>query len=170
MCPAFLRFLQMTIRIPNPSTDSMLEFKHLAILSSPAGYLRIFWWADQRAVIAHKSSNETWWLISNDETIHDSLWTLCCIMPHECDDLKARDMRYSEGQTQEPRPFDDKMMRQFFDCEWTDFACDGLVVHGTIEMYVEPPTETEAPASPPGQSIPADTDRPRIDWRRARYT
>ena len=158
----------MIVRIPNPSHDSMLDFKHLAILSSPGGNLRIFWWASLRTVIAYKSMNESWWLVSNDETIRDSLWTLCCIQPYECDDLKARDMKYSEGRLDEPRPFDDEMLRQFFDCEWTDFACDGLVVHGTIEMYVEPPQDTEAPASPPGQTVPDEMDR--TGRRRTRWT
>lgn len=157
----------MIIRIPDPSADSMLAFKHLAILSSPAGSLRIFWWADQRTVVAYKSMNETWWLITADETIRDSLWILCCIQPYECDELKARDMKYSEGRLDEPRLFDEEMLRQFFDCEWTDFACDGLVVHGTIEMYTAEP-DPEAPASPPGQSVPDEADRRPL--RRNRYT
>ena len=164
----FLQSLQMIVRIPNLSIDSTFEFKPLAILSSPGGNLVMYWWADQRAVIVNKSMNDSWWLLSGDETIHNSLWTLCCILPGECDDLKARDMKYSEGLTEELRPFDDEMLRQFFDCEWTDFACDGLVIHGTIEMYTAPP-EPEAPASPPGQTVPDDTGR-RIDRRYIRHT
>jgi hypothetical protein len=147
------------IRILAPSImDAADEVKPLAFFSSPAGRLEMYWWNEFRTVIVHKSSNNHWYQQA-DGNIHDTLRALMCFYPDEPGTLRTSNMLYTTPNDNcDFVEFDEAMRTGFFDCEWSDFACDGMVIHGSLHIDYPPPFP---PASEPVGSEPLARRQPR---------
>ncbi len=157
--PAFPTIHSAMIRILAPSImDSADEVKPLAFFSSPAGRLELYWWNEFRTVVIHKSSNNHWYQ-QRDGNIHDTLRALMCFYPDEPGTLRTSHMLYTmPNDNCDFKEFDADMTAGFFDCEWSDFACDGMVIHGDLHIDYPPPFP---PASEPVGSEPVQLRHPR---------
>ncbi len=113
-------------------------------------------------VLAHKSMNNTWWQQA-DGNIRATLEFLVCLGADEVADLRTADMVYYTSPTaaatgEEPRPFDEAMRQHFFDCDWSDFACDHMLISGTLRLHWP-----DTAASPPASEPTRPTRAPRAD-------
>lgn len=153
----FLQFIQM-IRILAPSIMDATEVKPLAFFSSPAGRLEMYWWSEFRTIVIHKSINNHWYQ-QRDGNVHDTLRSLMCFYDGEPGTLRASRLTYTTPlDYSDFKDFDAEMNANFFDCDWSDFACDGMVIHG--DLHIEYPT----PFLP--ASEPADSEPPTVRHRR----
>ena len=147
------------IRILAPSImDSSEEVKPLAFFSSPSGRLELYWWNEFRTVVIHNTNNNHWYQ-QPDGNIHDTLHALMYFYPDEPGTLRTSRMTYATPINYcDFKDFDADMNAGFFDCDWSDFACDGMVIHG--DLYIAYP-EPFPPASEPAGSEPPALRHPR---------
>jgi len=149
------------IRILAPSIMDATEVKPLAFFSSPVGRLELYWWNEFRTVVIHKSNNSHWYQ-QRDGNIHDTLRSLMCFYPNEPGTLYTTYLRYTTPIDYcDFKEFDADMHAGFFDCEWSDFACDGMVIHGSLDIAYPEPLAQQPPASEPAGSEPVQLRHPR---------
>ncbi len=83
--------------------------------------------------------NNTWWQQA-DGNIRTCLEFLVCLGADEMAEMHAHDMVYytspaAAAMGEEPQPFDTAMRQHFFDCDWSDFACDHMLISGTLRLH-----------------------------------
>jgi hypothetical protein len=158
------------IRILAPSImDSADEVKPLAFFSSPAGRLELYWWNEFRTVVIHKSSNNHWYQ-QRDGNIHDTLRALMCFYPSEPGTLRTSHMLYTTPNDNcDFKEFDADMTAGFFECDWSDFACDGMVIHGNLDIAYPEPLAQQPPASEPAVAALALAQQQLRHPRRTRH-
>lgn len=113
--------------IPPPA--SLEVFQRVAFLMTPHGPLNIYWWATTRCVLVHEKRSCRW-LLFEDVRISSMLAT---VLQTESPLILSKNTRLYEGyQHQDGVDIPDNIYQTFFDCEWSDYSCDGLFLSGSI--------------------------------------
>lgn len=122
-------FIMSYTIIPPPA--SLETFQRVAFLKTPRGPLNIYWWAEMRSVIVHEKRSFRW-LLFDDVPIGSMLATvLQTDLPLT---LSKNTLLYEGYQQQEGVDIPDDVYQTFFECDWSDYSCDGLFVSGSVTL------------------------------------
>jgi hypothetical protein len=129
-CAFFLLSLSMSYTIIPPPA-SLEVFQRVAFLMTPRGPLNVYWWAATRSVLIHEKRSFRW-LLFDDGPIGTMLAN---VLQTESPLTLSKNTRLYEGyQQQAGVDIPDEVYQTFFDCEWSDYSCDGLFVSGSITI------------------------------------
>lgn len=119
-----------SVAIPRPSSKWLKKHaRPLALVSLPFGSLEYFWWPENRSVII-KQSDGAWYtqddgkiLYSIEDLLDDEYYL-------QLDELFVfKNYTYRHGVLV---PKDQHA--SFFNCEWSDYACDHRVIHASVGL------------------------------------
>jgi hypothetical protein len=103
----------------------------IATFSVPDGFLEFYWWFERRNVIVHKvdCGVSEWgiWNGGGGATIPQMI----------CAALSVREVSVSalfEHDGARAKAFSDEMAASFPSCEWSDYACDRMVISGSVAI------------------------------------
>lgn len=96
-------------------------------------FLEVFWDSEHRQVI-YKQDNS--WLVTSDSNILEGVCSLMRrpeLEPHHliADNIMVFDQKGHHGHAY------DHLTTDIYDCDWSDFACDGLVLHFNVQTSAE---------------------------------
>jgi hypothetical protein len=123
--------LSSMVTIPAPEWDDA-AFQPLANLSTSRGSFRFYWW-NRRVVLFDAGFNK--WRMCPNWTIGATLEVLTGI---DAVDMEADLMLFTGRQGASGNEWvhgeemDEERQRYFFDCKWSDYACDYLRVSGHV--------------------------------------
>ena len=114
-----------SVRIPAPDVATL---EQLAQFDTPDGLLQAFWVRDTRQVVLEFGDK---WYIQGDGYILDSVAEILCIKESVINvhNLKA-------GNLFDPSTFDEadpEMARQIYNCMWSDFTCDYMIMQADLD-------------------------------------
>ena len=129
----------MSYNIPIPE-PKFLSQKLARITTSDDGVIEVFWLADTRQVVFHLSNvasladpevyaenNSSSWFIQDDGSIIDSL---CYYLPFHYYQILFNKIFVFEDQTlTRGKAATVALESDIYDCEWSDFACEKMVLH-----------------------------------------
>ena len=103
-------------------------------------FLEVFWDNDHRQVIYKQASNS--WLVTDDTKIVDGICRLIQrpeLQSHHlvADNIMVFDQKEHHGRTY------DHLVTDIYNCDWSDFACDGLVLHFNVQTCAALHNEAE---------------------------
>ena len=112
--------------IPPPD---MTHLKRLARVSYENMCLNIFWHEDTRQTIMNETGTSKWWA-GRDSNIIEYMGEFLDIYPENlyADQIMVFDQKLRYGKT------DDHLNTDIYRCEWSDFACEGLVLHFNLHV------------------------------------
>lgn len=124
MLSTFTTFYNVTI--PEPVINSGIE--QLAQFRTPYGAFEVCWLSKSKQVVIHNGKD--WWIQPNG-LISKSLASIldCNELNLQLTDLILFDRDYKSGD-RAPEELENK----FFDCEWSDYACDKMVFQAVIDI------------------------------------
>lgn len=120
------------VEVPASDTFRNGSLQQLAQISTSQGTLVICWKPLSHEVLINDIDNH--WHIQNNAIIRDSL---AAIMNCDPFDIGIRGLELSESIGNWEKA-DEKMTRDFLDCEWSDYACDLLVISCCIGASPNP--------------------------------
>jgi hypothetical protein len=114
-----------------PAPASLETFQRVALLLTSRGPLNVYWWAAMRRVLVHEKRTFRW-LLFEDGGIGPTLATvLQTDLPLT---LSKNTLLYEGYQQQHGFDIPEQLHQVFFDCDWSDYSCDGLFVSGSVTL------------------------------------
>ena len=107
------------------------EFQPIANLTTPRGTFIFYWWAAARSVTIQTDCEKNLmnWLIVPDSRIGE---TLSVILNTDSSKFSLSDNVLLFQGFQQKHGIEMINGDVFFDCDWSDYACDGLFVSGHL--------------------------------------
>jgi hypothetical protein len=135
--------MSYSVSIPEPK---ILEQKLARIHIGEQGVIEVFWRYNTQQAIFHVTNEASlvdpeleaetqYWFMQSDDNIMKSLSKF---LPHRYYQLLAEEMVVYEDQTLAiGAPADKELENDIYNCDWSDFACDKLVLHMTLIVNTE---------------------------------
>jgi hypothetical protein len=112
------------IRIPTPAKATFFDMNALGTFTfSNNIHIRLFWW--NRCVIITDGAD---WYLQKDGGVAETLKHFHGNMNYAVKNL----FLFEDGSYRHGRSAPHEIAQHFLDCDWSDFACDRLVVSGNI--------------------------------------
>jgi hypothetical protein len=121
----------MTYNIPIPEPKASLQ--KVAHLFSGSSDIEVFWQNRTAQVIFCVKNNrpeDSGWFIQNNGNIIDSL---CYFLPFHYFQFVVTNLFLFEDQTLEKGTSADDLITDIYDCDWSDFGYDKLVLHMGVQ-------------------------------------
>jgi hypothetical protein len=129
----------MSYNVPIPE-PKYLNQKLARIVTGDDGVIEVFWLENTKQVVFHLSNvasladpeiyaenNASSWCIQNNGSIIDSL---CYYLPYHYYQILLTNIFAFEDQTlNKGKAATKEMELDIYDCEWSDFACEKMVLH-----------------------------------------
>ena len=142
---SFLSTMSYSISIPEPK---ILEQKLARIHVGEQGVIEVFWRYNTQQAIFHITNEASlvdpeleaetqYWFVQTDGNIMKSLSKF---LPHRYYQLLAEEIFVFEDQTlsaENGKLADKKLESDIYNCDWSDFACDKLVLYMTLIANTE---------------------------------
>lgn len=117
-----------SVSIPMPSfeDDTLKQMAQFNIHNN--GVISVFWNRDTKQIILNK--NDEWW-IQDDGYIVDALGEILGVKGSiiQAGNMSMWNIHDRDGSFE---AFDNIMTNHFYDCKWSDYSCDYLVLQGDI--------------------------------------
>jgi hypothetical protein len=120
----------MTVSYSISSPEPALPSSHLyniARFQTPRGFLCVYWMRATRQVILHSAWDDAWH-IQPDENIVASVARILNVSQVYFVMNQLFVFQNGHGKLA-----DDTLNNSFYDCTWSDYACDHMGIEGTVE-------------------------------------
>jgi hypothetical protein len=119
-----------SIPIPRPQGGFQQLAQFSVMQNGARNWFVVEWLKDTRQVIVWNEETDTW-LIQPNADITTSLATLLNCKPTN---IVAKNLFYGEYKQTKKR-FDEEMLGGFYECAWSDYTCDNLVLMFDVEVH-----------------------------------